>query len=217
MSPKSSRVRQTRPAKPSLPDDYRQLLVTGDYHLNVKVSLDADYDDEDARRVAQHLNGSIQIKFTNPETEESDSIEIGYIWGWRTTSFEPEEIIYWADSVDQDVYNAFDWLIYQQKQLDLEEVLISPTLLLDRVFIEPEWRGNKFALPAVVTYLDLVAYKFVFLFPSPPDKSESSSQECKRRQKLLKQYWQKLGFDNYDRKHNVLWTDEWNCPTWLRG
>jgi hypothetical protein len=204
-------------AKPKLSNEYLAILQEGNYALQVEIKLHSSVDDERSRQVAHPICGSLQLQVWESETEDSQTVEVGHIVAWRTLSFHPQQLVLWADSIDQDVYSAFDWLVNQQTRIDPQEVLLHPALLLDRVIVEPEWRGLGFTLPAVATFLDMVACEFVFLMPSPTDASSLSKQELKRGRQRLKRYWQKLGFENYDAKHNVLWTEGWSCPEWLRA
>jgi hypothetical protein len=194
-------------AKPRLSNEYRAILEEGNYTLQVEVKLKAEVDDEEIRHIAQLLYGSIQLKaWEEGDIEESMQLEIGDVLGWRTLSTEPDTLELWSDGVDHDIYTAFDWLVNRQKKFDPEEVLLHPVLFLDRVTIEPEWRGLGFTIPAVATFLDMVACEFVFLMPSPPDSVKLPTKELKRGQHRLKRYWQKLGINNYDAKYNILWT-----------
>lgn len=203
--------------KPVPLEEHRHSVAEGNYILSVAISFRTSCNDEQARRVAQSMYGNIHLTVWDAETEDSKLIEIGYISGWRTLSFNATELEIWSDSIDQDVYVAFDWLVNRQTKIIVDELLLHPILLLDRVVIEPEWRGQGFTLPAVSTYLDSIACDFVFFIPSPPNAANLSKRECKRKQQILKRYWQKLGFENYDSKHNILWTEEWTCPSWLRA
>lgn len=203
--------------KPKLPDLYRQLLESKDYALNVEVTIRSDCDNSEARCVAHLAKGTIQIFFWDSEENELGPIDIGYIEGWRTLSFSIDEVIYWSESTSQDICEAFDWLLIQQTEIDRDDTLFNPVLFLDRVEIEPMWRGQGLTLPAVATYLDLLACSFVFLKPAPPGGSQLSPRQHKRMRRCLKQYWQKLGFKHYDKRHNMMWTEAWSCPEWLRA
>ena len=33
---------------------------------------------------------------------------------------------------------------------------------------------------------------------------------------LMRKYWSKVGLNKYSKKHNILWTDQWSMPDWLR-
>lgn len=221
MSRSSRRTSSQRQPKPRLDEYYQRILAEKDYYLSVEVSTHADFNDESARRAIQPMFGRIFIE-VQPETIEDrldetdlEEINIGFIKGWRTVSPSSSEILYWCDSFSGLVTDAFTWLAYQQTEIETDELLLQPILYVERVEVTPAWRGYRLTLPAVAIYLDLVACDFVFLHPgfSIPDPLLSVAEV--RTKRLLRHYWQKLGFEHYDAQHNMMWTFNWNCPEWL--
>lgn len=202
--------------KPKLPQLYRQLLEEKDYTLRVEITIQGDYNHDSDRTVGYFVLGTIRVGFWNDEQDDLDFIDIGKIHGWRILTLSLDEAQDWSDRVSQDLYNAIDWLMNRQTEFDPEDVLFDPPLFLELVKLEPMWRGQGLALPAVATYLDLLACSFVFFQPAPLGVRELSPADRKRAIQRLKQYWQKLGF-NYDSQRNMMWILGWSCPEWLRA
>jgi hypothetical protein len=59
--------------------------------------------------------------------------------------------------------------------------------------------------------------EFVFLKAAPFHESNLPLDEYESRRQYLKQYWQKLEFEHYDEQHDLMWTENWSCPEWLRS
>ncbi|NET34037.1 MAG: hypothetical protein F6K19_18785 [Cyanothece sp. SIO1E1] len=194
-------------------------VLEGNYSLEVCVKIDSDVHSKTCRETGHSISGEVIISVWD-ENNQKTQTEIGYISAFRSVSNNLSAVRFWSDSINQDLYEAFNWLLeekfFPETDLLIDEVLYNSPVLLDRVFIEPEWRGYGFALRAVAAFLDLSRATFVFLIPAPFDKT-LSEEERNVKAKTLKRYWEKLGFENYDPQNNVLWTECWKCPQWLRG
>ena len=194
-------------------------MLGTDYFVKVRVQIDSNIASITCREIVHHISGEILLAMWDKD-EQIVQTKIGYISSFRAFGSNLSAIRVWSDSGDQDLYEAFNWLLEEKffptTDLMIDEVLCDSPILLDRVFIEPEWRSHGFALPAVATFLDLLRAVFVFLIPAPFDKT-LSEEERTRQRKLLCRYWRRLGFVNYDSQKNVLWTERWECPEWLRG
>jgi hypothetical protein len=84
------------------------------------------------------------------------------------------------------------------------------------VFIKPEYRGHGYGIKALAMFLQNFAWgETVCCHPSPIIDMKDKYSEDKGKL-LMKKYWSKLGLDKYSAKHNILWTDEWSMPDWLR-
>lgn len=209
---KSKRVRLP---KPKLPDEILEAIDDHDFYISVKVEMDSSVNFRDCRKLGKLIKGTILFNYFY-----DIEVEIGSIEAWRSYSSEPEEVLDLAQDSGDYIYDSFVWLVNQQRDFDVYELLnfYSP-LLLESVKVEPEWKGRGFALPAVATFLDLVDADFVFLQPHPIDKGWTSQAELKKEVRVLTRFWKKLGFEDCKKK----WKSRayiagcWKCPDWLEG
>lgn len=185
--------------------------------LKVKIEIESDSEDDEKRFIGVPIHGDIILQiYPDERSDETIDINVGWIAAWKTKSRSRREIDAWADSECQDLYDAFIWLISEQKYFNAQTALKHSVLFLDRVFIEPEWRGSNFSLLATATYLDLLNPGFVFLKPATPKRESVSIEKLEKTDALLRRHWQKLGLRNFDAEHNFLWSKRWDCPQYLR-
>ncbi|MBW4534019.1 MAG: hypothetical protein KME09_08770 [Pleurocapsa minor HA4230-MV1] len=96
------------------------------------------------------------------------------------------------------------------------EDLFGSIVYIDLVFIKPKYRGQRYAIQAVAMFLKYFAcYETVCCFPEPTKDIEEKYPKEKGKL-LMRRYWSKLGLNKYSAKQNILWTDEWSMPDWLR-
>jgi len=89
-------------------------------------------------------------------------------------------------------------------------------LITTKVFIEPKYRGQDYGLQSLAIFLELFAKnEAVGCHLIPSDDIADKYSETKGKL-ILQKYWSKIGLDRYDKKQNILWTDHWYFPDWLR-
>ncbi|PSR17807.1 hypothetical protein C8255_10640 [filamentous cyanobacterium CCP3] len=183
--------------------------------VRVCISIKTDVDDHDAREIYQCGVGKILHVTQNPSNDEESSVQIGEIIGYRLFG-EVIDLATWAEFSSQDLSYALHWLSRQDESA-IESGIYDGFLYIDKVYIEPQWRGKGFTLKAVATYIEVFARNgFVFLMPSPPTE-EVTAQDKEHQIYRLRRFWEKLGLSLYDSDANILWEPGWSSPTWLAG
>ncbi len=147
--------------------------------------------------------------------EIPEPIKIGHIYAYRfDLSYHPDDLMEMADCAHQDLsYFASYFLLEEGNDLKSYNHLF----YLHEVFIDPKYRGMDYALQALAIFLQGFARgETVGCHPAPlHDLSKKYAQNQGR--KLMRKYWSKLGLDRYSEKHNILWTEEWYMPEWLKN
>lgn len=87
---------------------------------------------------------------------------------------------------------------------------------IDQVFVEPQFRGRGYALKAVAIFLEILALREVVSCHPQPISDLKSEYSLKQGRELMKRYWSKLGLNKYNKKHNILWSESWSMPKWLK-
>ncbi|MDJ1178106.1 hypothetical protein PJF56_04435 [Roseofilum sp. BLCC_M91] len=171
---------------------------------------------------------TISLDFTEDLSEEEwcereetgglpDDIQIGHIYAHRfDLDYDPETLFLLGHARSSDLANfvSFFFLDEGKKQKSFDYLFY-----LDDVFIEIPYRGKNYALQALALFLQGFAWgETVGCFPEDL-RGKNSNLESQSREKgkfLMRKYWSKLGLDRYSANHNILWTDEWYMPSWLR-
>lgn len=186
-------------------------------NCELKIEMSADCSDEDDLMLAP-FSASIWDYIDQPGDTEDDSepieIEVGRILAHRfDLSYAPENLIWLADTKCSDLYSAAMFLLNPRNYRIIE--MYRYLFYIDNVFIEPQFRGRKYALKGVATFLNLFAKgEVVSCHPCPVDDLKEKYTKTKG-QLIMKKYWSKLGLTNYSKKHNILWKDDWYMPEWL--
>ncbi|MTF37508.1 hypothetical protein [Cyanobacterium aponinum] len=145
-----------------------------------------------------------------------DPTKIGYILAYRLDlSYSLDDLLYYSNCEGSDL------LLFTEFFSNHEDYLLTDYLFyIDRVIIKPHYQGHNYGLKALAIFLELFAkQQAVGCHPHPLESSRSKFLRKKySKQKvrsIMTRYWSKLGFDCYDKKHNILWTDEWCMPSYL--
>jgi GNAT superfamily N-acetyltransferase len=183
--------------------------------VRVDISIKTDIDDYDSREIYQCGVGKILYVTHNPSNNEESSVQIGEIVGYRLFG-EISTLTTWAEFTAHELSKAVEWLSMQAK-IAIENGIYDGFLYIDKVCIDPQWRGKGLTLKAVAAYIEVFARNgFVFLTPAPL-APEKVFQDKDRQILRLRQFWEKLGLSLYDSDANILWEPGWSCPPRLAG
>lgn len=129
----------------------------------------------------------------------SDIQNVGYISASRFDRlYDKKDLYFIADSKNSDVAYFASFLLIEN-DLDNEfDIFASYLFYIEKVFIEPEYRGRGYGLKGLSIFLRYFAGgQIVGCHPCPiDDLREKYSEE--QGKKLMKRYWSKLGFKKYD-------------------
>ena len=163
---------------------------------SIKADFSHDLSEED------FMNGVIKLE------------EVGSISAYRINLIYPERnLTILADLISQDLCFAASFFLDD----DGKDYLYSQYLYyIDEVFIKPQYRQSGFALKGLAMFLENFAQgEAVCCHPFPlRDLREKYTEEYGKR--LLKRYWSKVGLNKYAVDNNILWTDDWSMPNWLK-
>ncbi len=143
--------------------------------------------------------------------DEEDEIQAGTILGYRITCSNPHDVIYLADHISQDFFDATQFLPEHEEDFTIYQ----PALYIDQVILDPQWRGGDLALTATALYIRFLADEgFIFFSPAPPGMPDSP--ERAHQIKRLRRFWRKLNVNHYNPQYNIMWQPEWTCYAWHR-
>lgn len=163
---------------------------------------------------------SIKVDFSHELSEEeleSDldkTVEVGHISHHQfNLDYSQNDLAMIADGKSSDLCYAASFFFYEQGK---ENLSFRHLFYINQVFIEPKYRGRKYGIKALAMLLQHYAWgETVCCHPSPfADLKDKYSEE--KGKLLMRKYWSKVGLHKYSAKHNILWTDEWSMPDWLR-
>ena len=181
--------------------------------IEVEICITTDIDNPNECEIASIVEGKIIHTTYSPDEDEETTVQIGKIRAYRFFA-ELEDVIIWADELDQDFHFAVDWLTRQEETL-IDLGFLKGFVFIRWVEIEPQWRGRGITLKAIATFLKVLANGgSVFLMPLPRTNTRSF-EEHERRALSRIRFWKKLGITHHDSKANILWEPEWYCPQWL--
>ncbi|GAB1537830.1 hypothetical protein NUACC21_04840 [Scytonema sp. NUACC21] len=165
-----------------------------------------------------NLGSELSEEWDELEEKEDEPKEIGHILATRFDySYDGDRLIHLADTRDGDIVFFANFFLMDKNLLDEYNVYPSYLFYIEKVFIQPQYRGYDYALKALAMFLELFAKEQVVgCHPCPLDDLKDKYSD-KQGKNLMKRYWSKLGLTNYSEKHNILWTPEWFMPTWLKS
>jgi hypothetical protein len=182
---------------------------------NLSIDFTANYSSREDLEIT-NFHGLIKAYLDEEKFEEAleteDPIEIGYIFAYRfDLRYDNKKLFFLADALDQDLsYFAGFFLLENPKNLYSRYLFY-----IDRVRIETKYRGFNYGIKALAVFLELFAQgQVVGCHPCPVDDLEDKYSKDKGRL-LMKRYWSKIGLNKYNKKNNILWTNEWKLPDWL--
>ena len=148
--------------------------------------------------------------------EGEDPIEIGKLRAYRINlSYDSLDLVTTADCLERDLFRFTEF--FHLSVLDDPDYFPASYLFyLASISIEPKYRGSDYGLQALAIFLELFAQgQMVGCHPVPMKDIEDKHPEEKGKL-LMRKYWSKLGLKNYESSQNILWTDDWELPDWLR-
>ncbi len=158
----------------------------------------------------------IKTDFYDEETDEEKDIELGYIYAHRfDLGYSPRKLAIFADDMDADLCQIAEFFFYNKT--NYQKIAGSRYLFyIHHIFLEPDFRGNGYALQALALFLELFARgEVVSCHPIPMDDLESKYSKTKGKL-IMRKYWSRLGLTYYSKKYNILWQDKWLMPNWLK-
>ncbi|GEM_PF-1980271 len=201
-----------------------KIQLKSEFSLSNNSFLYSDYDDLMLRGIYTQIMLDISETLTEEEYYEKEAMdddmltEIGEIICYRfDLKYSQNDLYYVADNYNEDLHQIARFFFYQEGKELLEEEIIANTIYyINDVFIKPEYRGKNYGLYAVALLLESIASEqLVSCHPAPMrDYKDKYSEE--KGKILLRKYWSKLGLDRYEKKHNILWSSEWEMPKWIR-
>lgn len=197
--------------------------------MDLKIEPRADVSNSDDDFAITHFYSPIKLNLSHELSEEEWNLlefeekeyepeEIGHILAARFDySYDDDNLIYLADTRDSDICFFATFIFGDKKLLDDFNVYPYYIFYIEKVFIEPKYRGYDYGLKAIAMFLELFAKgQVVGCHPCPLDDLEDKYFDIQGKN-LMKRYWSKLGLTNYSEKHNILWTEEWYMPKWLNN
>ena len=162
----------------------------------------------------------IKVDFSDELSEEEffdgvDKIEeVGYMLSYTfNLDYSQDDLADLADAHSQDLCYIASFFFYEEGKNDLSFRYL---FYINEVFIKPQYRGHGYGIKALAMFLQNFAWgETVCCHPLPIIDMKDRYSE-KKGKLLMKKYWSKLGLDKYSNKHNILWTNEWSMPDWLR-
>lgn len=184
-------------------------------HLQIKSCIRTDLDSINDRESGACVASKILYHEYDDELDDVVEQQIGEIVAYQIFGI-IDELILWADSISQDLLDAILWLQELCKQRD-EVAGLPQYTFIEKVEIEPAWRGRGIALLAVAAFLEVFSREgFIFLKPAPLKMLEEPEDQ-KQAIEWLRSLWEKVGLDHYDSRANYLWNPLWDCPSELAG
>lgn len=196
-----------------LPAWIKRSIDNGDVSISLHFEFSVDGNDWNSRNIGcDYLVKIFADILTRGGGEEE--VEIGWITGYQSKNSDLDVVFLWADSIGQVSSDAFGWLITCEK-FKVEKYLSKPIVYVHAIYINPEWRGHSFGLYALGTLYDSLDAGFAFLHPATLADDNTSEFQDKTAAKKIRNYWKKLGLDNYDQGY--AFSLNWDCPEEYAG
>jgi hypothetical protein len=196
------------------PQNFDQL----EWELEFRYSV---YPVQDAEEwiLAHPISANIIVTGYDEDTGEDKGVTVGKISGYRIDCDDVSYLLSLEAKTEasSDLFAAIKKIF--RKNMDEETQFAfsmhQPALFIESVTLDERWRGyGSLALKATALFIKHLADgSFVFCLAHP--LGENSVRETKRKRKLLRHLWFKLGITNCDKRSNIMWSLYWICPTWL--
>lgn len=183
--------------------------------IQIKSCIRTNIEDINDRESGAYVHSSILHCDYDFDIDDVVEVQIGEIVACQIFG-QVDELTIWADCISQDLYDAVLWLQKLcRREYDLMD--LPNYTFIEKVEIDPAWRGRGIALKAVAAFLDVCSRdSFVFLKPAPLQMLEEPEEQSKQIRKL-RNFWSRLALDHYDDEANYLWSPIWCCPRELAG
>lgn len=206
-----------------------KLILKSSYTIS-NIGSHSDYDDLMIRSMETNIFLDILDTLSDDEYYEREgedmTVEIGKIISNRL-DLRYSQMGLWelADDKNPDLEKLIAYFCDGEGQEFLEDFFPDAIYYINKVIIKPEYRGYDYGLYALALLLESIADgQVVACHPHPINTDniilhytdEDDRPDIKKAQQILKRYWSKLGLENYDEKHNILWTTDWTMPEWIR-
>lgn len=167
-----------------------------------------------------YMKSSLKADFSHELSEKDFAdgltklVEVGFISVYRVNLMCSEtNLAILADLISQDLCFAASFFLFG----DGKDSLFSQYLFyIDEVFIHTKYRQFGFALQGLAMFLENFAQGEAVCCHPCPLKDLREKYTEKHGKQLLKRYWSKVGLDKYAVDNNILWTDDWSMPNWLK-
>ena len=167
------------------------------FHTSIKVNFDDEFTDE-----------------FDDEIEQEEEKEVGYIYSNTfNLDYPKNDLAILADAQSSDLCYAASFFFHEEGK---EHLSFRYLFYINEVFIKPEYRGHGYGIKALAMFLQNFAWGETVCCHPHPIKDMSEKYLKEKGELLMKKYWSKVGLDRYSDKRNILWTDEWSMPDWLR-
>ncbi|MDJ0589996.1 MAG: hypothetical protein QNJ72_08385 [Pleurocapsa sp. MO_226.B13] len=165
-------------------------------HSSIKADFSYELSEED------FANGAIKLE------------KVGSISAYRINLFESERsLAILADLISQDLCFAASYFLDDDGKNHLSHQYL---YYIDEVFIKPEYRQFGLALRGLAMFLENFAQGEAVCCHPCPLRDLREKYEEKYGKRLLRRYWSKVGLNKYSVDDNILWTDDWSMPYWLK-
>ncbi|AGF53604.1 unknown protein (plasmid) [Synechocystis sp. PCC 6803] len=157
------------------------------------------------------------IKLSIPD-EDFTIREVGFLHAYRLNlSFPPDLLLTYADMLSDSVSNVADYFLGEGQSSCFPENVVSSAqqiIYIEDFYVEPQYRGRNIGLKSLALFLQMLGQGAI-VAGCPFPAGEEDSPGARRRQRLLIDYWSKLGLLCHCQKRNILWNDNWQLPKWL--
>jgi GNAT superfamily N-acetyltransferase len=183
--------------------------------MDIHIDFSTNYSDSQDLNITS-FDGSINTYLDEEYSEgleEPSPTKIGYITAHRINLFcDHSTLILRADYLGGNLADFVYFLLSKKTNGLSSEYLF----YIDKVFIDPRYRSQDYGLKSLVIFLELFAKnEAVGCHPVPSDDLSEKYPKAKGKL-ILQKYWSKIGLDRYEKEQNILWTDHWYLPDWLR-
>lgn len=168
-------------------------------------------------------NFGVSLKYFSEEFLDTEDgyKEIGYINVYRfNLDYSIKDLVLFADYKGQHLIDFAEPFFDNIFDINSDELCFKNYVFyIENVFLAYEYRGIDVALMGLGLFLKNYAkYEIVAGVPTLSHGSDLRKKwqgKEKKAQNLLRKYWSKLGLEQHDSKHNILWTSSFELPMWL--
>ena len=192
-----------------------------DYRLKLETQINIEYQED---LIAQVLDCSIVLKKLAEDPANSDSpaeladnpgVKIGYIFAYKFDLTEMDELaIYGEKSNNKFLKKMTDYFfIKNQEKLMCTDPFF---VYLDKIFIEPEYRGRGYALEAILIFLDVFAQGYPMALHHEVQDDLKKKYGVQKGRKLMKKCASMLELQYYNKREKMFWAHFYATPIWFR-